>query len=286
MGVRVRFWKGAWWVFIAYRGIRRAKRIGDRQAAEAVASQLRVRLQLGDLSALEPGREHPTLTVYAGRWLQTHGVNLKPRTIALYRFLLQRHLEPTLGRFPLREITRQRVRELFADKITAGMRRSTALKVVGLLREILNHAVEDGHLVSNPATRLGRHYRGKTEEEAAPRIVPLTHAQLGQLLAACERWYPEFADLMATAAWTGMRQGEVLGLQWSDLDFAGGFADVRRTVAYSGGRLLVGSPKSGKARRVDVPVLLAARLRARKSLVEAEAALQGRDLTPASRSTP
>jgi len=281
MGVRVRLWKGAWWVFVTHRGQRRAKRVGDRRAAEAVASQLRARLQLGDLSILEHERDALSLQAYAERWLGTYvAVHCKPRTLELYTFLCRRHLFPELGAVALPDLTRERVRALFASKVGAGMRRSTALKVVGLLREILNHAVEDGHLASNPATRLSRFYRGRTEQEARPRVVPLTERELRHLLATCKRWYPAWLDLIATAAWTGLRQGEVLGLQWEDLDFAGGFIDVRRTVAYTGGTLRAGSPKSGKARRVDLPAPLAGALQARKSLLEAEAALEGRDPTP------
>jgi len=151
---------------------------------------------------------------------------------------------------------------------------------VGLLREILNVAVEDGLVPSNPALRLGRHYRGRTEEEAQSLIVPLTEAELSGLLTTSARWYPEFLDLFALAAWTGMRQGEIFGLQWRDLDFAGQLADVRRTVSYRRGALLAGSPKSGKARKVDVPERLIVRLQARKTLLEAEAAVDGRELVP------
>jgi integrase len=167
-----------------------------------------------------------------------------------------------------------------AEKVHGGMKRTTALKIVALLREILNHAVEDRLIPSNPATRIGRFYRGRTEEEARPAIMPLTETELATLLSACKRWYPEWLDLIALAAWTGIRQGEVLGLHWADFDFAGHFVEVRRTVAHRGGNLLVGSPKSGKARRVDLPTPLAAALQHRKSLLEAEAAIQGRDLVP------
>jgi len=92
---------------------------------------------------------------------------------------------------------------------------------------------------------------------------------------AWRRWYPEHLELIATAAWTGLHQGEILGLQWEDVDFTSRFVDVRRTVGYRGGRLLVGSPKSGKARRVDLASPLVAWLQARKSLHEAEAAVPG-----------
>lgn len=87
-----------------------------------------------------------------------------------------------------------------------------------------------------------------------------------------------YADLILTAAWTGARQGEVLGLQWGDIDFTGWFIEIKRTVSYRQHRLLVGSRKSGKARRVDMAKALAPRLQARRSLLEVEAAYEGRAL--------
>jgi integrase len=126
VGVRVRFWKGAWWVFVTHRGHRRARRVGDRRAAEAVASQLRARLQLGNRSVLEPERDVPTLRTYADRWLETYvAVHCKPRTLELYTFLCQRHLFPKLGSVTLPDLTRAHVRTLFAGKLGSGMGRSS-----------------------------------------------------------------------------------------------------------------------------------------------------------------
>ena len=279
MGVRVRLRKGAWWVFVTYHGLRKAKRVGDRRAAEEVASKLRARLQLGDLSMLQPERQVPTLETYAERWLEVYvAVNCKPRTLELYTFLCRRHLFPALGPVRLPDVAREDVQALVANKIQGGMKRATALKIAALLREILNHAVEDHHIATNPATRIGRFYRGRTEEEARPGVDPFTAEELTQLLAACRRWYPEWLELIAMAAWTGLRQGEVLGLQWGDIDFAGGLIEVRRTVSYGQRALRTGSPKSGRARRVDLPHILASWLQVRKSFLEAEAALQGHDL--------
>ena len=233
MGVRVRHWKDAWWVFVTYRGLRKAKRVGYRRAAEEVASKLRARLQLADLSVLEPAREEPTLTAYAERWLDVYvAVHCKPRTLELYTFLCRRHLFPALGAVRLPDLTREEIHALVAHKIQGGMKRTTALKIAALLREILNHAVEDRHIATNPATRIGRFYRGRTEEEARPKVDPFTAEELTQLLAACRRWYPEWLELIATAGWTGLRQGEILGLQWGDIDFAGRLIEVRRTISY------------------------------------------------------
>src|SRR5688500_10844089 len=70
MGVKVRFHKGAWWVFIHHRGRRRAKKIGDRETANTVARRIRERLTLGDLS-LVASESAETFEKYANRWLET-----------------------------------------------------------------------------------------------------------------------------------------------------------------------------------------------------------------------
>ena len=49
MGVKVKFYRGAWWVFIDHLGRRRSKKVGDQQAAQRIAKELRERLGRGDL---------------------------------------------------------------------------------------------------------------------------------------------------------------------------------------------------------------------------------------------
>src|SRR5262245_30886661 len=72
-----------------------------------------------------------------------------------------------------------------------------------------------------------------------------------------------------------MREGELLGLQWDDIDWARNLIDLRRTVAFRKGTLIADGPKSGKLRAIDVPVSLVARLRELRSIRQAEAAVAG-----------
>jgi integrase len=72
-----------------------------------------------------------------------------------------------------------------------------------------------------------------------------------------------------------MREGELLGLQWDDIDWARNLIDLRRTVAFRKGALIVNSPKSGKLRTIDLPVSLVAWLREFWSIRQAEAAVAG-----------
>src|SRR5919204_2649510 len=201
MGVTVREkvkGSGEWWVFVAWHNRRTSRRIGDRRAAERVASQLRARLQLGDISVFTDETAEPTLKAYAEAWLKDYEPHIKPRTHELYSSLWKRHLEPSVGGARLKEINREQVRSLFAAKIAEGLSRASVMQILGLLRTILNHAVDDGRIQSNPALRLGRFYRGRTEAEATPKIEPFTAAELAGLFAACDIHAPTWSDFLRT----------------------------------------------------------------------------------------
>lgn len=70
MGVRVREKDGSWWVFIHHKGKRKAKKVGDRRAAEEVARKLQARFALG-LTGFDSS-DSPTLREYATAWLRTY----------------------------------------------------------------------------------------------------------------------------------------------------------------------------------------------------------------------
>ena len=93
------------------------------------------------------------------------------------------------------------------------------------------------------------------------------------------KWYPDHELAVRVLFYTGMREGELLGLQWADLDWRRNLIDLRRTVACRGGRLIVNTPKSGKLRTVDAPASLMAALRDRYSIRQAEAAVAACRLT-------
>jgi len=95
------------------------------------------------------------------------------------------------------------------------------------------------------------------------------------VFGAAVKWYPDHELAVRVLFYTGIREGELLGLQWDDIDWQRSLIDLRRTVAFRCGRLIVNTPKSGKLRTIDIPCSLTARLRERFSVRQAEAALAG-----------
>jgi integrase len=201
----------------------------------------------------------------------------RERTAEQYRSTFKHHVYPAIGELPLGELKRSHIRALLASK--AGLSRNTLKNILVPLRAMLNAAVDEERIPGNPAIRVPKRKRGQTEDEAR-KVTTLTEEELSRVLRAADEHCPDHADVIYLLAWTGLRISETCGLQWGDLDLGGHFLSVNRAVAYRQHRLIVGAPKSGKSRRVDLPEALVVRLRARQSVSEAEAAVAGREPSP------
>lgn len=124
------------------------------------------------------------------------------------------------------------------------------------MSEMFNHAIEDGHFEAvNPALRIFKesHNDGPRCEKADY----LTRDEAAQLVATCQEHFPTWKPFVLCLLRTGVRIGEATGLQWQDIDFNARFAKIERNLV--DGKLT--TPKSGKARRVDVSAQLAETLK-------------------------
>jgi integrase len=220
-----------------------------------------------------------TVRAYAESWLRTRvALACRERTHEIYSGVFRRDVIPVLGDVPLASLTRQQLLEFFAVR-GKGRAHNGLRHLLIPLRAMLNAAVEDSLIPGNPALRLGRHLRGLSTREAR-RVPALSAEELSRLLARADAELQDYTDLIHVLAWSGVRIGEACGLQWADLDAAGGFLDVKRTVSWSRGCVSIRPPKSNRARRVDIPTALVERLERRRTLAEAEAAIAGREASP------
>lgn len=158
----------------------------------------------------------------------------------------------------LTEITRQDLKQLIADKRNSGLSWSSVKNIIILLREMLNHAIEDGLLVANPATRIGRF--NKKPAERRQNINPLTREELRLFLDMARQYTLRYYPFLLALARTGLRLGEALALQWGDIDWHGHFMEIQRAYCHRSRRIQ--SPKNGKTRRVDMSQQLTDTLKA------------------------
>src|SRR5215510_7440091 len=124
MGVRVRFWKGAYWVFIHLAGQRKAQKIGpDQRLANQVAKKIRRLIARGEFRFPDriDARAREGFRALADEWLRTvQGVHdIRPNTLDNYRTAIVNHLIPRFGTTPVKAITRAMVRAFIADLLSA-----------------------------------------------------------------------------------------------------------------------------------------------------------------------
>ncbi len=183
-----------------------------------------------------------TLEGYADAWLSSR--ELKPRTRAEYRKLLDALVLPLLGDVPLDRITPTTVRNWYAT-LDPGTptRRAHAYS---LLRSIFTTAVSDDLVPANPCRIRGA---GAARTRHKPRV-----ASLGELEVIVAAVPERYRAMVLLAAWCGLRFGELAELRRGDVDPAAGILRVQRGVTRGTGEVWVGDPKSEAGRRpVAIP---------------------------------
>ena len=179
---------------------------------------------------------------YAEAWLEQR--ELKPRTRALYRRLLDRFILPAFAEVSLRDITPQVVRTWHSGLDSS--RPTQRAHTYSLLRSILSTAVTDEILASNPCR-----VRGAGSAKRVRSIEPATLAELEVLL---ERIPAPYRALVLIGAWCGLRFGEVSELRRKDVDLKAKTIHVKRGVVRIGKEVTVGKPKNiAGVRDIAVP---------------------------------
>ena len=256
MGVKVREkppGSGQWYVFINHNGRRKAKHVGSQKAALEVAKKIEAKLTLGDFG-LATDHQVRTFKDYRDYWLRTYAEpHCKYSTYMGYESVFRTHLA-VFDAKPLHEITRQDISELIARKLgEAKKSRGTVRNILAPLREMFNHAVDEGILKVNPASRLGRFVKHTSSKANRMKLDPLTREEVPILLEASKKYGYDTYALNLCAVRTGMRMGELFGLQWPDLDFNSRFVQVQRSWVRSREE----TPKSHQLRRIDMSKQLA-----------------------------
>jgi len=184
----------------------------------------------------------------AAEWLRyvEHDRGRKPSTVAGYQTIVRSQLLPAFGREPLEGITSAMI-----ESWLAGMpqKASSRIKALVLMHGIFQRARKVWGLRVNPVADVEKpplQRSGDIQVFSPEEVWALARA------AASE----QDSALYLTAAFTGLRMGELLALRWRDLDFASEAVRVR--ASYAAGHLT--TPKSGKVRGVPLAPDVAAAL--------------------------
>jgi integrase len=227
--------------------------LNSRKAAEEYAALVEVMLKLGRVEDVftEPASPQapppPTLKEIAERWWAVDGANFKGRTRDTYANILKTRILPVFGVRIITETSVPDVENWWAALRATRQSRKYTANMRTRPTSIFRRAVPSGIFARNPAEasrgRMGR------EDQEVRQVEWLIDSELTRSLAIAGQREPRYYPSLLTLATTRMRAGEALALQ------AGAVDGTRCRIAHH--RTLrkhkLGSPKSGKARTVDVP---------------------------------
>ena len=251
MGVKVRQkTKGKgnpWWIFINHEGRRKSIKVGDKRTAERKAVKIEKMLNTGQYQ-LNPSTQETEVKfkAIAKEWIAEIKITRKKSTCERYNQILDGHVLPVFGNRAVANITKGEVKNFFIKKIGEGAARSS----VGLFRDVIsgvfNNAIDQEIITANPA--LGITKKLGLEGGKDLKVDPLDFEESKVFLEGCKTSAPEYHAFFFMALRTGMRLGELLAVQWGDIDFNSGYIVVRRT--YKRGEFT--ETKNKKSRRVDM----------------------------------
>lgn len=178
---------------------------------------------------VEAPREVPTFHEFASEWLAARRPELRPRTIADYQWALSHHLLPFFAKLRLSAITVEQVDRYRAAKLREGRLAPAQLnKTLKRLSQILEVAEEYGYIVRNPAR--GKRRRAKVEKVQRSWVEP------EQALTLLDGASSPMRPVVATLLGAGLRIGEAVALDWSDVNLATGTLRVGRAKTDAGVR--------------------------------------------------
>jgi integrase len=184
-----------------------------------------------------------TVSQYLVRWLaDSVRDTVRTKTYERYESIVRVHLVPAIGALKLKALAPAHVRGLYREKLDGGLASRTVLHIHRTLSKALKQAANDGLIPRNPAGPV-KPPRAHREE-----IRPLSRDQVRIFLDTVSGDRLEALYVLAVTA--GLRQGELLALNWEDVDLEAGTLEVRRTLSETRGRRSFEAPKSGRGRSV------------------------------------
>ena len=165
---------------------------------------------------------------------------LKPTTLRDYGSIVKAHLVPAFGDLAVEDLTTDMVEDW---KLTLDMSNTTKIKVLTVLFGVMERARKRHRLPVNPIRDVEK---PRQEHSPGGELQFYSPEEVLALVRAAES--EQDAAVFLTAAFTGLRRGELVALRWRDVDFAN--ATIRVSASFSEGHLT--RPKSGKVRAVPM----------------------------------
>lgn len=195
-----------------------------------------------------------TVAEWLDTWVAEYLKNVKPLTVQNYKKQVEKHLKPALGAAKLEALDAHTIQKFYNSLSDDGLAPKTVKNIHGVLHSALEQAISNDYIHRNPTEAC------KLPKVVKPEIHPLEPAEISKLLQEAEK--DDYENLFIVAMFTGMRQGELLGLAWDSVDFKNGIITVKQQLQCTDGNYFLETPKNGKGRTIlPAPMVMEALVR-------------------------
>jgi integrase len=189
-----------------------------------------------------PSKSVPLFSEVADNWLESKKSEIRHTTHNQYKGHVENHLKPAFELLKVNQVNFDVIERLKAERLKTGVTPPTLSKILTTLGQILTFAVRCRYIDFNPAREVKKPKDDRVGDEQEEMAV-FQPDQIRTLFeAASDQWEK---ILFMSAVLTGMREGELLGLKWSDINWFSRQVEVNRT--YNHGQFY--KPKSKTSRR-------------------------------------
>jgi len=205
-------------------GNRRWETMPEGATKKAAEDTLRARQDQIEKGVYRTRETTPAFEEVARAWLEHKRPNLRETTWSVYEGHVRNHFKALEG-LKINRITTATVEKFITDKQNEGMHLLTLRKVLVALNQVMAYAVRHRYLDHNPV-RDAERPRGQGEVKQS-KIRVLSPAEIKALVECVES--PKYRTMFMVAIMSGVRQGELLGLKWSDVDWENRQIQIQRT---------------------------------------------------------
>lgn len=220
----------------------------QRSISGKTQKEVRQKLQAAT-SAIAAGSYVAPCKMTLGEWLEIwkkeYLGSVKPLTVKDYYNQIDNHIKPAMGAVRLDSLETHMIQRFYntlTDKAGKPLSPKTVKNIHGVLHKALQQAIANGYISQNPAAAC------ILPKNQKPEIKPLEPDEIALFLKEANK--DSYSNLFTVAIFTGMRQGELLGLSWENVDFKNGVIYVKQQLQCKDGEYFFCTPKSGKGRTI------------------------------------
>jgi integrase len=240
-------------------GKRRQKEKGGfktKKEAQTACAELIVQVENSDFK--KPIKQ--PLEKYLRDWMESKRISIKKNTFASYQHQIENHIIPSLGKVELTKLSPAEIGNLYATLLVEkNLAEGTVRDTHKVLTVALGQAVKWGMLTKNPAAYVEK-------PKAACKELSVWDASQARSFLETAKVHREYIVFLLALS-TGMRQGEILGLRWKDVDFNEGVVRIVQTLSHDGKELTVGAKTKSGNRTVSIDLGVVKELREQRKRI-------------------